>query len=85
MRLWVPPYWVRRVLHVFWLPTVVLLTAILLPFYVVGAVVAIFPGRAGCFVSSRSRWPTSGRTFGMIFGCWCFPCHAAEPGRDGLA
>ena len=82
MRLWVPPYWIRRVFHALWLPTVVVLTAILLPFYVVGAVVAIFPGRRRLLRVVSFAMAYLWTDVGMLFGCWWLWFRQPLPSRD---
>ena len=70
MRIWVPPYWVRRVFHALWLPTVIVLTALLAPFYVIGAIVAIFPGRRRLLRVVSFALAYLWTDVGMLLGCW---------------
>ena len=81
MRMWVPPYWVRRVFHALWLPTVIVLTTLLAPFYVIGAIVAIFPGRRRLLRVVSFAWPTSGPTSGCSSGAG--GCGCGSPFRAG--
>ena len=82
MNLWVPPLWARRVLHVLWLPVVVVLTAVLLPFYVIGAVIAIFPGRRRLLRVVSFAMAYLWTDVGMLYGCWALWFVQPLPGRD---
>ena len=82
MTMWVPPLWARRVLHVLSLPMVVLLTAVLLPFYVIGAVIAIFPGRRRLLRVVSFAMAYLWTDLGMLLGCWALWFVQPLPGRD---
>lgn len=82
MNLWVPPYWVRRGFHVLWLPAVLLFTAALVPFYVVGAVIAMFPGRRRMLRVVSFAMAYLWTDVGMLFGCWWLWCRQPLPSRD---
>ena len=82
MNLWVPPYWVRRVFHALWLPAVVVLTAILLPFYVVGAVLALFPGRKRLLRVVSFALAYLWTDVAMLLGCWWLWLRQPLPSRD---
>jgi 1-acyl-sn-glycerol-3-phosphate acyltransferase len=82
MNLWVPPRWVRRVAHVLWVPMVLLFTVILVPVFIVAAVLALIPGRhrlvrvvafAVCYL-----WTD----VAMLVGCWVLWLRQPLPSRD---
>jgi 1-acyl-sn-glycerol-3-phosphate acyltransferase len=82
VRIWVPPYWVRRVFHLLWPPTVVVLTVVLLPFYVVGAVFAILPGRRRLLRVVSFALAYLWTDLGMLLGCWWLWLWQPLPSRD---
>ena len=82
MNLWVPPYWVRRVFHALWLPVAVLLTAILLPLYVVGAILAVFPGRRRLLRVVSFVLAYLWTDVAMLCGCWWLWLRQPLPSRD---
>ena len=82
MNLWVPPYWVRRVFHALWLPVAVLLTAILLPLYVVGAILAVFPGRWRLLRVVSFVLAYLWTDVAMLCGCWWLWLRQPLPSRD---
>ena len=58
------------------------LTAILLPFYIVGAVVAIFPGRRRLLRVVSFAMAYLWTDVGMLFGCWWLWFRQPLPSRD---
>jgi len=82
VNLWVPPMPVRRIGHSLWLPTAVLLTALLLPFYVVGLVLAIGAGPRRLLRSVSFALAYLWTDVGMVLGCWVLWLRQPLPSRD---
>ena len=82
MRLWVPPMPVRRVGHLLWLPTALVLTALLLPFYVLGLVLAVLPGRRRLVRTVSFALAYLWTDVAMLFGCWVLWLRQPLPSRN---
>lgn len=82
MTLWVPPKVLRRIGHVLWLPLALLLTAVLLPFYVVGAVISLFTRRKRLLRAVSFGMAYLWTDVGMVVGCWLLWFRQPLPSRD---
>jgi 1-acyl-sn-glycerol-3-phosphate acyltransferase len=82
VRVRVPPYWVRRGFHLLWPVTVVVLIVLLLPFYVAGAVIAIFPGRRRLLRLVSFAMAYLATDLGILLGCWWLWLRQPLPSRD---
>ena len=79
---WVPPRLLRRLGHVLWLPGAVVLTAVLLPFYLVGALAALFTRRMRLLRVVSFAMAYVWTDVGMVLGCWLLWAAQPLPSRD---
>lgn len=82
MRMWVPPRVLRRLGHVLWIPLAVVLTAVLLPFYVVGVLVALVARRMRLLRVVSFALAYIWVDVGLVVGCWLLWVAQPLPGRD---
>ncbi|MEP6629829.1 MAG: 1-acyl-sn-glycerol-3-phosphate acyltransferase [Lapillicoccus sp.] len=82
MKAWVPPRLLRRLGHVLWLPGAVALTAVLLPFYLVGALAALFTRRMRLLRVVSFAMAYIWTDVGMVLGCWLLWAAQPLPSRD---
>ncbi len=77
-----PPRWLRRLGHVLWLPFAVALTGLLLPFYVVGAVISLVTRRKRLLRVVSFGMAYIWTDVGMVVGCWLLWVAQPLPSRD---
>lgn len=82
MNLWVPPKALRRVGHVIWPPLAVVLTAVLVPFYLIGAVLSLFTRRKRLLRAVSFAMAYIWMDVAMVVGCWWLWLRQPLPSRD---
>ncbi len=81
---WVPPMVLRRLGHVFWIPLAVVLTAVLVPFYLVGVLVALVARRMRLLRIVSFAMTYIWVDVGLVVGCWLLWVAQPLPSRDEI-